>query len=305
MQASTSLMVPREQLSRVAGMNQTLQGIMSIVTPTLGAMLLALVPLPTILAIDIATAALAVGPLFFYSIPQPEGAGDGEAQGGRKAAWWGVLGDVAAGFRLIWDWRWLRTIALGCTAANLVLSPAYSLTPLVVTTHFGGGAMELGWVNSALGIGTVVGGVVLSAWGGFRRRIQTMMLGVVFLAAGPLIVGLAPARWLWLAAAGMWVGGVGGPIFNGPLTALLQTTVKPEMQGRVLTATNSMYSLASPLGLAIAGPVADAIGPQMWFVLAGASCIVVGLIIVGTPGMWTMDETAAAAAPAARLAEGE
>jgi DHA3 family macrolide efflux protein-like MFS transporter len=78
------------------------------------------------------------------------------------------------------------------------------------------------------------------------------------------------------------------------------------MQGRVLTATNSMYSLASPLGLAIAGPVADAIGPQMWFVLAGASCIVVGLIIVGTPGMWTMDETAAAWLPRpARLAEGE
>ncbi len=114
-----------------------------------------------------------------------------------------------------------------------------------------------------------------------------MMLGVLFLAVGPLIVGLAPARWLWLAIVGMWVGGGGGPIFNGPLMALLQTTVKPEMQGRVLTATNSMYSLASPLGLAIAGPVADLVGPQMWFVLAGVTCLIVGLVVVRTPGMWT------------------
>jgi predicted MFS family arabinose efflux permease len=64
--------------------------------------------------------------------------------------------------------------------------------------------------------------------------------------------------------------------------ALLQTTVKPEMQGRVLTAPTVMYSLASPLGLAIAGPVADLVGPQMWFVLAGVTCLIVGLVVVRT-----------------------
>ena len=72
MQASTSLMVPKDQLTRVGGMNQTLYGIMSIVTPPLGAFLMELLPLHTIMAIDVITAAFAIGPLFFIHIPQPE-----------------------------------------------------------------------------------------------------------------------------------------------------------------------------------------------------------------------------------------
>ena len=72
MRASTSLMVPKAQLSRVAGMNQTLQGIMSIVTPPLGALLMEILQLYTIMGIDVVTAAFAIVPLFFINIPQPE-----------------------------------------------------------------------------------------------------------------------------------------------------------------------------------------------------------------------------------------
>src|SRR5574338_1188269 len=71
MQASTSLMVPKEQLSRVAGMNQTLQGLLGIATPPLGALVVGLWQMGPIMLIDVATAFLAVVPLLFVNIPQP------------------------------------------------------------------------------------------------------------------------------------------------------------------------------------------------------------------------------------------
>ena len=72
MQASTSLMVPDEQLTRVAGVNQTMQGALNVIGPPLGAMLVALLPFEGIMLMDVGTAVLAVAPLFFVSIPQPD-----------------------------------------------------------------------------------------------------------------------------------------------------------------------------------------------------------------------------------------
>ena len=75
MQASTTLLVPKKELSRVGGMNQTLYGLLGITAPPLGALLMEWLPLHGIMLIDVATAALAIGPLFFIHIPQPERAG--------------------------------------------------------------------------------------------------------------------------------------------------------------------------------------------------------------------------------------
>ena len=101
MQASTSLMVPQEQLSRVAGMNQTLQGVMSIATPPLGALLMSILPLHWIMAIDVITAAFAVVPLFFVHIPQPLCR---EAPTGTQESKPSLWQDVREGFLYIWHW---------------------------------------------------------------------------------------------------------------------------------------------------------------------------------------------------------
>ena len=116
-QASTSLMVPKEQLSRVAGFNQTLQGLVNIIAPPLGALLFDVLPIQLILAIDIATAIFAIGPLFFISIPQPLRATD-DIMGLRS-----VLVDMRKGMRFIWDWKGLRLImgmsmAITCGAGS-------------------------------------------------------------------------------------------------------------------------------------------------------------------------------------------
>jgi DHA3 family macrolide efflux protein-like MFS transporter len=71
MTASTSLMVPKRHLARLAGLNLTLQGLLSVFSPPLGALIIGLLPKQGVLAIDICTAALAVLPLLILSVPTP------------------------------------------------------------------------------------------------------------------------------------------------------------------------------------------------------------------------------------------
>jgi DHA3 family macrolide efflux protein-like MFS transporter len=276
MQASTTLMVPGAHLTRISGLNQTLNGLMNIAAPPLGALLMSLLPLQTILAIDVSTAALAVIPLCFVAIPQPQRslvAQGAETTGTRKPSVWA---DLVEGFHYVWNWPALLMVILLGALINLLFNPAISLLPLLITDHFGGQALELGWIEAACGIGVVLGGLLLSVWGGFKQRILTSLMGVVGTGAGILLMGLAPASAYALALAGIFVVGIAVSMVDGPLMALIQAKVAPEMQGRVFTLLVSAVKLASPLSLVIAGPVADWLGVRVWYWIAGVGCLLLG-----------------------------
>ena len=168
MQASTSLMVPKEHLARIQGLNQML-GAMNIGSAPLGALLLGLLPMQGVLSIDVGTALLAILPLLFIPIPQPERSASQESPSGKTT----VLQDIGAGFRYVWGWPGLMMIMVMATLINLLLTPAISLQPILVTKHFSGQALELAWMEAAWGLGVVAGGLTLSAWGGFRRLPRT------------------------------------------------------------------------------------------------------------------------------------
>ena len=273
MQASTSLMVPKEQFSRVAGMNQLVGGAFNIVAPTLGAILISALPIQGVLGIDVVTAALAITPLFFVAVPQPPRNVAASRDAGRSS----LLADLGQGLRYVWSWPGLLAVIFMAAIINLLLNPAYPLLPLLVTKRFNGQAQELGWMNSAQGLGIVAGGLLLSTWGGFRRRAFTGMTGLVGMGLSTLLLGVAPESAFWAAVASIAVGGLSNPIANGPLLAIFQSAVEPEMQGRVFTLLGALTSGLSPLGMAIAGPVADALGVQSWFIIGGLVCLLMGL----------------------------
>jgi DHA3 family macrolide efflux protein-like MFS transporter len=286
MQSSTSLMVPEHHLSRVAGLNQAMEAALRIVSPPLGAILLGLLPLHGIMAIDVVTAALAISPLFFVYIPQPERR--------TTAAPAGVLSlwrDVHEGLRYIWNWPGIPALLIMATVINFLFYPAFSLMPILVTRHFGGEALQLGWMNSALSAGIVLGGLVLSAWGGFRRRIVTTLMGLVGMGLGTLAIGLAPEMAFLLALAGIFITGFMNSITNGPIIALLQALVAPEIQGRVFTVMQSVARIISPLGMAAAGPVADALGVRVWYVMAGIVCLLMSLSAFRIPVIMHLEES--------------
>lgn len=280
MQASTSLMVPKDQLSRVAGLNQTLHGIINIVSPPLGALLLSVLPLQGILAVDIVTAALAITSLVFTHIPQPQRRPAGPGAQEIKPSLWG---DVREGLRYVWSWPGLRALLGLAAILNFLFNPAFALMPLLVTNHFRGEAIHLGWLESAWGIGMVLGGLVLSVWGGFRRRILTSLVGLIGMGLGIVVVGVAPSPAFYLALGAMFFAGTMNPIVNGPLFAIVQAVVAPEMQGRVFTVMQSASTVMSSLSLVIAGPVSDLFGVRTWYVVAGVACVLLGLGASGMP----------------------
>ncbi|MBN2302880.1 MAG: MFS transporter, partial [Anaerolineae bacterium] len=271
MQASTSLMVPPEHLARVNGLNEALRGGMNVLAPPLGALLLELLPMQGVLAVDVISAGLAILPLTVIAVPQPDRT---ELESAARPS---VRADFAAGLRYVWSWPGLRVLLFMAMAINFCLFPAGALMPLLVKEHFGGEALQLGWMQSGSGLGMLVGGLLLGAWGGFRRRVVTSMIGLTGLGIGLLVVGLSPGPAFGLALVALSVAGVMQSIHGGPLFAALQATVAPEMQGRVLSLISSSMSAIAPISLAIAGPLSDATWPGVWYVVGGGLCIVMGL----------------------------
>ncbi len=270
MQASTSLMVPAEQLQRVQGFNQMLQGVMGIVAPPAGALLLGVLPLPGVLMIDVATALLGIAPLFFIAVPQPPA----QAAGPRPS----FVGELQAGFRYLVAWRGLFLVALMSVALNFLLNPAGALLPILVTQHFGGAQGELALINSAFSLGLLVGGIALGAWGGFKRRIYTSLFGLLLLGLSFGALGLVPGNAFWLAVVLAFAASLTTVLVNGPLLAIVQAVVAPEMQGRVFSLIGSVATALSPVGLLIAGPVSDAVGVQVWYVVGGLGCLGLGAL---------------------------
>jgi DHA3 family macrolide efflux protein-like MFS transporter len=263
-------MVPERHLSRVAGMGQALRGVAGIAMPPLGALLLASVPLSAILALDVGTALVAVVPLIFVRIPQPKPAEVGKS--------FSVWSDLRAGLRFVWGWRGLAILIATISLLHFFAAPAFSLVPIAVTKTFGGGAFELAWMQSASGMGLLAGGLLLGAWGGFRRRIVTVLLGIALMGGCMAVVGALPATAFWVAVGAMFCAGVLAPMAVGSFQAIQQAVVPPEIQGRVFTLARSGMDVMSPLGMLVAGPVADAMGVQGWYTLTGAF---VALMAVG------------------------
>lgn len=281
MQSSTSLLVPDEHLSRVAGLNQALQGAMNIIAPPTGALLLGVMKLEWVLSIDVITALLAILPVLFVSIPQPKHDVPVDMQSPIKT----IMLDVKEGFIYVWNWKGLMIILLMAVGINFLISPAFALLPLLVTKHFNAGALQYSWLESAIGIGIVAGGVGLGVWGGFKKKVYTSGLGLLGMGVGTLMVGIAPSSAYWIALAGMFVLGVMNPMTNGPLFALVQSRVDKEKQGRVMTLINSFSSGMVPLAMIIAGPLADRYGVQTWFVLGGIVCVLMAIGLVSIPAV--------------------
>lgn len=287
MTSSTSLMVPKEHLARIAGANQTLQGLLRIFAPPLGALLIELFSTQNVLLIDIGTASFAVLPLLFIPIPQP-------ARHARQASGeiekTSYMHDLREGLTYVVKWKGLLGIIILAMLLNFLLIPAASLLPLVVTKIFNGGATELGWVESVFGVGVIIGGVSLSVWGGFKRRIITCFCGILGIGVGVVLIGLIPANMFYLLLVSYFLVGITQVFANGPLMAIMQSTVIPDMQGRVFSLLGAGAAAMMPLSLLIAGPITDVLGIRFWYIFGGTVCILMTVAAFFVPSIMNIED---------------
>jgi DHA3 family macrolide efflux protein-like MFS transporter len=279
MLASTSLLVPREQLTRIQGLNQLLEGGMNIVSAPLGALLLGLLPIAGVMLVDVVTALFAIVPLAFTSVPRPPHTTEA------APSWWA---EMAGGARYLAQRRGLSTLVVMAALINLCLVPAFALLPLLVSGELGGGALQLGWVSSAFGIGTLAGGLALGIWGGTKRRILTVLPALIGL--GAMVVGLGLSPSLGSATVFLFLVGLLAPFANGPIQAILQATVAPEVQGRIFTLMGSLAGAVAPLGLLLAAPITELASVRTWYVTGGTVCLAMGVLGYFLPSLLRIEE---------------
>ena len=292
--AAVTTMVSRQQYGRASGMLSMANYASNIFAPVAAAILLGVIGITGILAFDVVTFLAAIGALLVVHVPRPRATQEGLK--GRGS----LLRESVYGFRYIYDRRGLLALLLIFFGINLLAPFAFTLLAPMLLARTGNDAATLGIVQSAFGIGGLVGSIALSIWGGPRRRIHGILVGLILVTLGVLFIGLGQGLYVWGLAAFFTMFFV--PIINGSSQAIWQTKVAPDVQGRVFAARGMIAQIGAPVAMLLAGPLADRVfepammpggswahlfgwlvgngpgaGMSLMFVIAGALGMFVGL----------------------------
>jgi DHA3 family macrolide efflux protein-like MFS transporter len=282
MQASTTLMVPEEHLARVNGLNQMIAGISSILSPAMGALLYVSLPMFMVLSVDLVTAALAIGALLAVQIPELRKVVSEKATS--------VISDMKEAFAYIRDWKGILTLVILFSLVNFLINPAITLFPLLTLEYFKMGPYEVGLIEVTAGIGMIIGGVSLGIWGGGSRKMATCMAALVILGVSSLIIGMLPSSLFVLAVASTLIFALSIALINGTAMAVLQKGVRPDMQGRVFSLITAISAGMSPIGLILAGPLAQIFGIQIWFIAGGLVMMPLGVAAFFIPYLMHLED---------------
>lgn len=251
-------LVPEDQLTRVNGLRSSLQSVMLLVSPMLAGVLYSLAPLEYIFFIDVITAAIAVPILL--SIRMPE-------QQKKETHANGYFGGLRLGFRYIRSHSFVRVFILFFAAFQVLVVPVALLTPLQVTRSFGKADWLLPAMEIAFSGGMLLGGLTMTAWGGFKNRAHTMIIAGLVLGLLTFALGFVPLYSVYLVV--MALMGLLIPFFNVPATVLLQEKVEPDYMGRVFSVLDMIASLVMPLGMLVFGPMSDTVKIEWLLVITG------------------------------------
>ncbi len=254
--AAITTLVPKEQYGRANGMMSLIDAGPGVIAPLLAGALLPIIGLTGILVFDVVTFILAIGALLLVHIPQPPRTEEG-AQG-QGSIW----KEAAYGFQYIFARPSLLGLQLIFFAGNLFTGIAFTLLAPMVLSRTGNDSLMLGSVQTAGAIGGVIGGIAMSAWGGFKRRVHGVLLGWTISGLGIAILGLAGGLPIWIT--GLLISAVVSSLINGSNQAIWQSKVAPDVQGRVFSARRLIAWLTNPISPIIAGTMADfVLEPQM------------------------------------------
>ncbi len=269
-QAAVPMLVPKEELVRANGWSQFMQSGAFMLGPVLGAAMYAALPLPVILLSDLAGAVVASISVAVVKIP--------EIERERKARP-DFIGEIKEGIAVYLRDKKLCIVTLASAASMVFFLPLAVFYPLMTSDYFKGTSWHAGVIELLYSVGMMAGAAVVGSLGTIKNKFNVVHLGLMSLGATSLICGILPQNTMgfWFFAAMCLVMGASGNLYNIPFIAYLQETVPKEAQGRAFSLMGSLMSVAMPVGLLVAGPVADRYGVPLWFLVAGVLVIVITL----------------------------
>jgi len=247
--AAVTTMVPKEHYARASGMLELAWSASSVLAPLLAGILLGKIGLEGIMAIDISTFLFAIVSLLFISVPQPSRSKAGsEAQGS-------IWQESGYGFRYIRARPSLLSLLMLFAIVNLVDYAGFTLFSPMILARTGGNELALGSVQSVGAIGGVVGGALLTMWGGSKRKIHGVLMGWALSSLGILLMGVGRGLGVWMIASFAYA--FFEPFVNGSSQAIWQVKVAPDVQGRVFATQFLVSQITMPIAMLVVGPLAD------------------------------------------------
>lgn len=267
--------VPPDQLTRVNGINGSVQSMIFLLSPMLSAALLSVAPVQAVFFVDVLTAAAAIiVMLFFLQLPNTKKA-PATATPPTGADY---FGDLKKGFSYIARNPYLRAFFILMAIFNLMAAPAAFLTPLQVARTFGDDVWRLSATEISFSIGMMAGGLIIASWGGLSNRVHTMFGGSLIMSFCTIVLGIPPNFWVYLTM--MSLIGLSMPFFNTPATVLLQEQVEPEYMGRIFGVLTMVSSVMMPAGMLIFGPLADIVPIEWLLILTGVGMLVLSFALL-------------------------
>lgn len=260
--AAVTTMLSKEDYARAEGMLGSARALSGILAPIFAAALLGAVGLSGIMLIDLATFLFAFGTLLAIRVPQPK---QTETGAGSKGSLWQ---EIVFGFRHIRTKPSLRALTVLFMAAGVFLAIGATLMAPLVLGGTGNDESALAAVQSTGAVGGVVGAVILSLWGGTRKRIHNVLIGGMGACLlGIVWLGLGGAVILW--AVGSFFFAFFEPFVEGGNLAIWQVKVPADVQGRVFSARHFLVQAPYLFGILAAGGLAEAAAIPLVLVIAG------------------------------------
>jgi MFS family permease len=248
--AAVTMMVEKKHYGRAASMLGLAGSVAEIFGAPIAAMLLVWVGLSGILVIDMFTFSFAVLVLIVAKIPQPEKARD--LGKGLRGLW----RDSMYGFKYIFKRKSLLGLQLTYFGSNFFGNIAFVLMAPMILAITSSDKVALATVMGAAGVGGLIGGIVMSAWGGSKtKKILVIMTGILVEGLVMISFGIALGVPLWATIS--FIMAFSGPFVWGSSQAIWQSKVEPNKQGRVFGARGFIAMSAGAVGMVIAGPLAD------------------------------------------------
>jgi MFS transporter, DHA3 family, macrolide efflux protein len=270
--AAIPMMVPKESLMRVQGIQSGIQSSFNILSPIIAALLITNVSIGIIYYIDFITAFIGVMTLLLLvTIPKH----------GREATQKETSGfdDFKAGLNYVKTHRFLIPFFVYLAIVLILVSPTAFLSPLQVVRSFQSFEspyFRLTTLEISFSGGMMIGGALVAYFGGFKNRIVTAAVSIFVMGIGVMMLGIVPNFYIFIFF--VLVQGIALPFFNTPTMVVIQEQVDPQYMGRVMSILSMISASAMPFGILIFGPLADVIDIEVLMVISGIGMMIIGML---------------------------
>ena len=273
-------MVPQKHLSRINGLASLTNGIIFTIGPVIGAVLLNVLKVSYIMWLDGITFVIAVIPLILIKIPNPKIDEESKEKPTFKQ-------QFKEGLNTIRNIKGLFALMVAATLVNFFLSPLGTLLPLFISKVHNGNENNYAFVSMFVNIGTIIGGLFMTFYSGFKRKIRSIAICVAILFIGVMSLIFIPPTFVgrfWVIGVILFVSLIPNTMANTTFGTTIQTIVPKEKIGRVFSVVIVMAQLISPLGNFLSGVIGEYVSiPILFTVSAGIGLLIFIGIYLFTP----------------------